>query len=112
MHSQVRVTREEDTIHVPYFSLVPVGPVKQASNGRDGRDFVCIGFDADSGLMSDREEVVDDLLKSSISDTCLLGHRRTSQGPMKTHLKAVRAGWEIYRRNVHDRLVLALSMIP
>ena len=60
-YAQVRVTAEEDTIHVPDFSFVPVGTVEQATDGWDSRDLVRVRLDTDSRLMGNREHVVDNL---------------------------------------------------
>jgi hypothetical protein len=61
LNSQIRVAAEEDTVHVPDLTLVPVGTREDLDSRRDGGDLVGVGLDADTRLVGDREEVVDDL---------------------------------------------------
>lgn len=60
-HSQVRVSGEEDTVHVPDLTLVPVGTVEEGHGRRNGGGLVGVGLDADALLVGDGQEVVDDL---------------------------------------------------
>jgi len=53
------VTSKEDTVKVVHLSLVPVGTVKQSGDTGDGRSLIGVGLDADSGVVADREKVVD-----------------------------------------------------
>lgn len=59
--SQVRVTDEEDTVHVPDLTLVPVGRSEDGGGGRNGVDLIGVGFDTDTCVVLNREKVVDDL---------------------------------------------------
>lgn len=51
---------EENTIEIVHLSLVPVGTIEKTGDTGDGGCFVGIGLDADSGVVSDGEKVVDD----------------------------------------------------
>jgi len=53
------VTSKEDTVKVVHLSLVPVGTVKQSGDTGDRRSLIGVGLDADSGVVADREKVVD-----------------------------------------------------
>lgn len=55
------MAREEDTKHVPDLALVPVGAGEHLDTRGDVRDLVGVCLDADTRLVRDREEVVDDL---------------------------------------------------
>lgn len=58
---QIGVALEEDTIHIPDLTFVPVGAVEQTDDGGDSGDLVGVGLDADAGLVGVGEKVVDDL---------------------------------------------------
>lgn len=64
LYVQIRVTREEDSVHVPHFPLVPVGTGEEADNRGDGRDFIGVCLDADPGLVRHGKKIVDDLYVS------------------------------------------------
>jgi hypothetical protein len=59
--SQIGVACEENAVEIVHLSLVPVGSIEKTSDAGDGGGFVGIGLDANSGVVSDGEEVVDDL---------------------------------------------------
>ena len=52
---------EENTIQIVDLTLVPVGAIEEAGDARNGGSLVGVGLDADSGVVSDGEKVVDDL---------------------------------------------------
>lgn len=54
------MTGEEDTVQVVHLSLVPVGTVKESGDTGDRRGLIGVGLDTDSGVVTDREKVVDD----------------------------------------------------
>lgn len=54
------MTGEEDTVKVVHLSLVPVGTVKKSGDTGNGRGLIGVGLDTDSGVMTNREKVVDD----------------------------------------------------
>lgn len=59
--AEIRVAGEEDTEHVVDFTLVPEGPLKQASHTRHGGGLVGVGLDANTGVVANTEKVVDHL---------------------------------------------------
>lgn len=104
---------EEDAVHVPDLTLVPVGTVEDGDSRGNGGGLVGVGLDADALLVGDREEVVDDLglleprtpniawhLVSSCPRICLI-----------THLEAVLAGGVVDGSDVRDLLELALRVV-
>jgi hypothetical protein len=60
-NSQVWVAAEEDTKHVPNFSLVPVCSSEKTDARWDGGDLVGVGFDSDTRLVGNGKKVVYDL---------------------------------------------------
>lgn len=58
--SKIRVTGEEDTVKVVHLSLVPVGTVKESGDTGNGRGLIGVGLDTDSGVVTNREKIVDD----------------------------------------------------
>jgi len=48
------MSAEKDSVHIPNFPLVPVRTVEKTSDRWDGTDFIGIGLDPDSRLMSYR----------------------------------------------------------
>lgn len=59
--SQIRVVGEENAVHVPDLTLVPVGRLEDVVHRVDGRQFVRVRFDADARVVAQRQNVVDDL---------------------------------------------------
>ncbi len=53
---------EEDTEHVPDFSLVPVGALVDAASRFDRRQLVRVGFNSDAIVVAQREEIIDNLI--------------------------------------------------
>lgn len=53
------MTGEEDTKHVIYLTLVPIGTAKQAGDARDGSSLVGVCLDSDSRVVANRKKVVD-----------------------------------------------------
>lgn len=51
--TQIRVSAEENTVHVPNLPLVPVGTVEQTRYRRYGADLVGVGLDPDPRLVGD-----------------------------------------------------------
>lgn len=71
--AEIRVTDEDDAEQVVHLSLEPVGTSIEAGDAGHGRRFVGIRLHADAGVMTDAEEVVDDLealLAAGIVDSC------------------------------------------
>lgn len=64
--SKIWVANKENPEHIIDFPLVPVRPVIQICNTWDRRCLVCVGLDADSGVVADAQEIVNDL-KSLVS---------------------------------------------
>lgn len=56
---QIRVTGEEHTEKIVHFSLVPIGAVVEARDGRHWGGLVCVCLDAYAGVVSDGEHVID-----------------------------------------------------
>jgi len=70
--SEVRVSREEDSIKIPGLSFVPVGTPVDRSGTRYGRHLIRIGFDPDPTLILYAQKVINDLeplLSGRIIDT-------------------------------------------
>lgn len=80
------MTGKEDTIHVPRFSLVPIGAHEQSGNGWHGGSFICIRLDSDPTVVLDTQEVVDDF-------------------------KSLGSGRIINSANVHHRLVASVGVV-
>lgn len=59
--AQIRVPQEEDAVHVPHLTLVPVGTPEDGSGAGHGGDLVGVGLDPEPGVVSDAKKVVDDL---------------------------------------------------
>ena len=59
--AQIRVVNEEDAKEIVDFTLVPVGSVVQARDGRHRSGLVGVGLHADTRVMADREQIVDNL---------------------------------------------------
>ena len=59
--SQIGMSSEEDSVHVPSLTLEPVDRVEQSSEGGDGGDLVGVGLDADTAVEANRQAVVDNL---------------------------------------------------
>lgn len=57
--AKIGVAGEEDTEQVVDFTLVPEGTLKQAGHTRHGGGLVGVGLDADTGVVTDTEKVVD-----------------------------------------------------
>lgn len=55
------MTSKEDAVEVIHFSLVPVGAIEQAGDAGNRGRLVGIGLDPNTGVVSDREQIVDDL---------------------------------------------------
>lgn len=83
---------EEDTIHIPYLTFVPVGAVEQTDDGGDSGDLVRVGLDADARLVGVGDKVVDDLgdesarggIKNGMRTSNLLGFVGKSTAVMST----------------------------
>ena len=58
---QVRMVGEENSVHIPDFSLVPVGSLEDFISRVNWCQFVCVGFDSDTRVVTKREEVVNNL---------------------------------------------------
>lgn len=69
---------KEDTKHVPDLAFVPVGTVVYGDSGLDGGDLIGISLDADTRLVGDGKEVVDDLVLAELN--CLKMRRRNCTG--------------------------------
>ena len=52
---------EEDAVHVPDLTLVPVGRLVDIEARVDRRQLVCVRLDADSRVEAQREQIVDQL---------------------------------------------------
>lgn len=52
---------EEDTKEIVHLPLVPVGTVEDACDTGHGRSLIGVSLDANSGIVPDTEEVVDNL---------------------------------------------------
>ena len=52
---------EVDPEHVPDFSLIPVSGFEYVIDWLYWSEFVCVGFNSDTGVKSEREKVVDNL---------------------------------------------------
>lgn len=59
--AEIGVAREEDAEQVVDLALVPVGAVVEGRQAGDGGGLVGVGLHADTGIVADAEEVVDDL---------------------------------------------------
>lgn len=59
--SQIRVTDEEDSVHVPDFTLVPVSRSEHGGCGGNGVDLIGVSLDTNTCVVLDGEEVIDDL---------------------------------------------------
>jgi len=58
---EVGVVGEEDAVHVPDLTLVPVGRLVDIEARVDRRQLVCVRLDADSRVEAQREQIVDQL---------------------------------------------------
>lgn len=81
--AKVGVSREKDTEHIVYLTLVPQCTLEQTSHTGNGGGFVGVGLDADTGVVADTEKIVDDLETlvagrevntSDVGDLSVLGH--------------------------------------
>lgn len=52
---------EEHAVHVPDLTFVPVGCLEDAIARIDGRQLIRVGFDADTRIEAQRQDVVDQL---------------------------------------------------
>merc|ERR1719382_1267683 len=59
--TKVRVVCEIDAVHVPHLPLVPVGGLEDFVDRLNGRELISIGFDADTGVEAEGQQVVDNL---------------------------------------------------
>ena len=59
--TKIGVSDEEDSEQVVDLTLVPVGTIVKTANRRDGGGLVGVGLDTDTGVVTDREHVVNDL---------------------------------------------------
>jgi hypothetical protein len=84
--SQVGMVGEEDAVHVPNLSLVPVGSLVDLVARVNRRQLVGVGLDADSRVVAQRKEIVDDL-------------------------EAVGTRWDVHAGDVDEILELRLVMI-
>jgi hypothetical protein len=57
--AQVGMTNEEDAEKVIDLALVPIGAIVERGDAGDGSGLVGVGLDADSAVVSDREQIVD-----------------------------------------------------
>lgn len=55
---EIWVISEEDAEHVPDLSLVPVGSSKHLVRWTNWCQFVCVGFDTDARVETQRQQVV------------------------------------------------------
>lgn len=55
------MSSEEDSVHIPGFTLEPVDRVEQSSKRGNGGDLVGVGLDTNTGVKTNRQTVVDDL---------------------------------------------------
>lgn len=58
---QIWVIGEEHSVHVPDFTFIPVGRFEDVVARIDGRQFVSVGFDANTRIKAQRQNVVNDL---------------------------------------------------
>lgn len=58
---QIGVPDEENPKQVVHLPLIPIRPIVEPRDARDWRGFVSVCLDSDSRVVSDAEEVVDDL---------------------------------------------------
>lgn len=58
--TKIGVANEEDSEKVIDFSLVPVCAIVQATDAGNGTGFIGIGLDANAGVVTDTQQVVDD----------------------------------------------------
>lgn len=84
---EIRVTDEEDTVHVPNFTFVPVGGTEHTGGGGDWVDLVSVSLDTDSCVVLNRKKVVN-------------------------HLESLRTSGVIGTGNVHACSELSLSVVP
>jgi hypothetical protein len=61
--AEVGFVGEEDAVHVPNLTLVPVGRTVNFHRGLDGAQLVGVRLDADARVIAERQQVVDQLLK-------------------------------------------------
>jgi hypothetical protein len=59
--TKIGVSNEEDTEQVVDLTLVPVGTIVEPAKRRNGSGLVGVGLDADTGVVTDGEHVVDNL---------------------------------------------------
>jgi len=59
--TQIWVTTEEHSIHVPYFPLIPISASEEIGHTRDMVAFTSIGLDPDAALRIGAQEMVHDL---------------------------------------------------
>lgn len=84
--SQVRMVSEEHAVHVPDLTLVPVGGFVDIVARVNRRQLVGVGLDADSGVVAERQQIVDDL-------------------------EAVRSRWHVHSGDVDEIFELRLVMV-
>lgn len=65
--SQIRVTAEENTKHVPHFSFIPIGTSEKTGEGWHWRNFVGVCLYPDSVVVQVGQHVVDDLRRSGLA---------------------------------------------
>lgn len=59
--TKVGMAREEDAEHVVDLTLIPIGTVENANQARDRRGLVSVRLDSDAGIVTDAQQIVDDL---------------------------------------------------
>lgn len=59
--AQVGVVGEEDTVHVPDFTFIPIGRLVHFAGGIQWSKFICVGLDTNARVVAQRQQIVDNL---------------------------------------------------
>ena len=97
---------EEHSEKIVNFSLVPVGAVVEAANGRNGCGFVCVGLDPNARVVSNAQHVVhnfESLISCRVVNSCDVGN--LGELGCGVVLEEVEDGDHALRWDVDDKLI-------